>query len=295
VVSAPSVPTQAHQTVMLQHILSLAEKCIHVADVGAAFLGEPASYQMLIDQGLCTLSAFEPDARELDALRQHIGEFATVFPYALGDGHEHTLYVCPKGVGMTSLLEPDPSTLGFFNLFPEWGRVEGTERVTTRRLDDVDELRPIDFLKMDVQGSELSILINGRTKLALCVAVQTEVSFITLYKNQPTFAEIDKELRRQGLIPHRFIAIKNWPISPTIRAGEPKYPFHQLLEADIVYIRDIIHPEAMDNEQIVKLAALAHWVFGSPDLTVRCLLELRRRKAVEPNAIERYIKCLAKV
>ena len=280
---------------MLQHLLSLAERCIHVADVGAAFLGEAASYQILIDQSLCTLSAFEPDAREIDALRQRLGEFATVFPDALGDGHEHTLYVCRKGLGMNSLLEPDSSMLGFFNLFPEWGRVEGTERITTRRLDDIDEIPPIDFLKMDVQGSELSILINGRTKLARCIAVETEVSFITLYKNQPTFGDIDRELRRQGLIPHRFTAIKKWSISPTIRSGEPPYPFHQLLEADIVYIRDIIHPEAIDNEQIAKLAVLGHLVFDSPDLTVRCLLELQQRKAVEPNAADRYLECLAEV
>jgi hypothetical protein len=141
---------------------------------------------------------------------------------------------------------------------------------------------------MGVQGSEQSILINGRTKLARCIAVQTEVSFITLYRDQPTFGDIDRELRRQGFIPHRFAAVKNCSISPTTRAGEPRNPFHQLLEADIVYIRDIIHPEAMDNEQIVKLAVLAHLVFDSPDLAVRCLLELQRRKAVEPNAIERF-------
>jgi FkbM family methyltransferase len=293
---APNLPpTQVHQSGTLQHVLSLAERCIHVVDAGAAFLGETSPYQILIDQGLCTLTAFEPDAREFDALREHLRDFATVLPDALGDGQEHNLYFCPKGFGMNSLLEPDPSMLGFFNFFPEWGRVESTERITTRRLDDIDELAPIDFLKMDVQGSELSILINGRTKLARCVAVQTEVSFITLYKNQPTFGDVDRELRGQGLIPHRFSAIKNCLISPTIRAAEPRNPFHQLLEADIVYIRDIIHPGTMDNEQIAKLAVLAHLVFNSPDLAVRCLLELQRREAVEPNAIQRFFDCPARV
>src|SRR5262245_39692897 len=279
---------------MLQQMLSLPERSIRVADVGAGFFGETAPYQVLIDQGLCRLSAFEPDAREIDKLRAYLGETATVFPYALGDGQEHTLYVCPPGLGMNSLLEPDPSTLGFFNLFPEWGRVERTERIATRRLDDIEEVPPIDFLKMDVQGSELSILTHGRQKLAHCVAIQTEISFITLYKDQPTFGDIDRELRQQGLIPHRFMAIKNWSISPTIRAGEPRFPFHQLLEADIVYIRDIIHPEGMSNEQIAKLAAIAHFVFASPDLTARCIIELQKRKAVEPNSTVRYYEFLAK-
>jgi hypothetical protein len=99
-------------------------------------------------------------------------------------------------------------------------------------------------------------------------------------------------LRRQGFIPHRFANIKNWAISPTIRAGEPRYPFHQLLEADIVYVRDIIHPDSMDDQQIAKLAAIAHYVYGSPDLAARCLLELQKRSAVPANATIGYYEWL---
>ena len=207
---------------MLQELLALCEQPIHVADIGAAFFGETPPYQVLIDQGLGTLTAFEPDARETEALRRHLGTSATVLPYAVGDGGEHTLYICPPGLGMNSLLEPDPATLGYFNSFPEWGRVEKTQPIATRRLDDIAELAEIDFLKMDVQGSELPILTHGRQKLANAVAVQTEISFITLYKGQPTFADIDRELRLQGMIPHRFTNIKNWSIAPTIRAGDPR-------------------------------------------------------------------------
>jgi FkbM family methyltransferase len=277
---------------MLQHTLGLGEQSIQVADAGAAFFGEPAPYHILIDLGLGKLFAFEPDEQEIDELTKHLGGSATVLPFALGDGAEHTLYIGPKGLGMSSLLEPDPSTLDFFNLFSEWGQVQGTAHVKTRRLDDLDELPPIDFLKLDVQGSELSILEHGRTKLAKCVAVQTEISFITLYKNQPAFGDIDREMRRQGFIPHRFAHIKNWAISPTIRAGEPRYPFHQLLEADIVYIRDIIHPDAMDDQQIAKLAAIAHYVYASPDLTARCLLELEKRSAIRPGTTIGYYQWL---
>lgn len=278
---------------MLEQILELAPRSIHVADVGAAFLGERPPYQVLIDRQLCRLTAFEPDPREFDKLRQHLGDAINVLPYALGDGQEHTVYICPQGLGMNSLLEPDQANLNFFNCFPEWGRVIGTERISTRRLDDLAELAPIDFLKMDVQGSELPILTHGHQKLSKCVAVQTEISFITLYKNQATFGEIDQEMRRMGFIPHRFVYIKNWAIAPTVRAGEPRYPYHQLLEADIVYIRDIIHPESMENESIAKLALLAHFVFESPDLTARCLIELQNRGAVSPGATDSYYASLS--
>jgi hypothetical protein len=45
---------------------------------------------------------------------------------------------------------------------------------------------------------------------------------------------IDLELRSQGFIPHRFTDVKRWSITPTIRNNDPRLPFNQLLEADIV-------------------------------------------------------------
>ena len=60
------------------------------------------------------------------------------------------------------------------------------------------------MLKIDIQGSELSVFQNGQEKLAEAVAIQTEVSFITWYLDQPSFGEVDLELRGQGFIPHCF-------------------------------------------------------------------------------------------
>lgn len=266
---------------------------IHVADVGAAFLGEQPPYQPLLERALARLTGFEPDPQEAAGLADKLGPRATLLPYALGDGGEHTLHVCQPGLGMSSLLEPDPATLGFFNLFPEWGKVVSTMPCPTRRLDDVDDIAPIDFLKMDVQGSELSILSNGRVKLAETVAVQLEISFITLYKDQPTFGDIDREMRLQGLIPHRFVNVKNWSISPTTRGGDPRVPFHQLLEADIVYIRDLIHADAMSIAQLAKLALVAHFCYDSPDLAARCLEELTGRGAIDAESRARYYDWMA--
>lgn len=278
---------------MLIAELSHLSPHLHIADVGAAFIGEIPPYQGLLDAGLGRLTAFEPDEREAARLAQKLGDNARLLPYALGDGEQHTLRVCGNGLGMTSLLEPDPATLDYFNLFTEWGRVESRIPCPTHRLDDLPEVEPIDYLKMDVQGSELMILSHGREKLARCVAVQSEVSFITLYQDQPTFADIDRELRGQGLIPHRFTNVKTWSIRPTTAGGNARVPFHQLLEADIVYIRDIIHPETVSDEQLAKLAIIAHFTYSSPDLTARCLEVLTERGSVEAGCRVRYYEWLA--
>ena len=249
-----------------------------IADIGAAFLGETPPYQPLLDAGLGCLFAFEPDSRQAEPLRQRLGAAGMVIEAAVGDGREHTLHVCDHG--WTSLLEPDPAALAFFNTFRQLGRVKSTQTIQTRRLDDIAELPAIDFLKIDVQGAELMVLQNGRQKLAGCAAAQLEVSFVTLYKNQPAFGAIDLEMRAQGFIPHRFMDIKRWGIAPAIAGNDPRVAGHQLLEADIVYVRDPIHADAMTNNQLKKLAAIAHFVMRSPDLAARALVELEKRGAI---------------
>ncbi len=74
----------------------------------------------------------------------------------------------------------------------------------------------MDYLKIDVQGSELAIFQNGRRRLADAVVIQTEVSFLPLYKKQPVFGQIDLELRGQGFIPHALTSIDRrmiWPMA----------------------------------------------------------------------------------
>ena len=273
----------------LAQLLQAAPRSLVIADIGAAYLGETPPYQPLMDLGLVArLIAIDADTRQTERLQAKWGEAAEVVACVVADGRNHTLHICPEGSGMTSLLEPDPEALAFFNLFPKFGAVERTEQVATRRLDDLWEVPRIDFLKMDIQGAELMVLRNGWSKLADCVAIQTEVSFVTLYKGQPTFAAIDIELRQHGFIPHRFRQVKSWSIAPTMRNNDPRLPFHQLLEGDIVYIRDLVHPATLTSELIGKLALVAHHMLNSPDLAARCILILQARGTLPEGTIDRY-------
>ena len=271
---------------VLEQILSFSPGDIVIADIGAAFLGETPPYQPLLDSGVGRLFAFEPDARHVESLRQRLGGTATVIAQAVGDGREHTLHVCDHG--WSSILEPDPAALAFFNSFTALGRVLSKQTVQTSRLDDIAELPPPDFLKMDVQGAELMVLQNGRAKLAHCVAVQLETSFVTLYKGQPPFGAVDLEMRALGFIPHRFVDVKRWSIAPAIAGNDPRVALNQLLESDIVYIRDLTRPDDFTDLQLKKLAVIAH-LYRSPDLAVRCLAELETRGTVADADVLRYL------
>ena len=67
------------------------------------------------------------------------------------------------------------------------------------------------------------------------MAVQLEVSFICLYENQPSFDEVDMWMRNIGFAPHRFLD------TPTTRGNDFRQPFNQLLESDIVYVKDMLN------------------------------------------------------
>jgi hypothetical protein len=153
----------------------------------------------------------------------------------------------------------------------------------------MSEIDHIDFLKIDIQGSELSVFQNGRARLAKAVAIQTEVSFVPLYKDQPVFGDIDLELRGLGFIPHMFAAINKKMIAPMM-GPHPGAALNQLVEADIVYVRNFIKPEQMNSEQLKHLALIAHHCYGSYDLATNCIHHLTQRRDVSADARDRYLK-----
>jgi FkbM family methyltransferase len=245
----------------------------------------------MLAAGLCDVVGFEPQVEAMARLEAIKGPRERYLPHALGDGTERTLHVCNLE-GMSSLLIPDRQHLELFNLFPTWGDVKAKIPVTTRRLDDVYEIAAMDFLKMDVQGSERDVLNHGRTKLAETVFVQTEVSFITLYENQPSFGEIDLLMRELGFLPHSVTGTKIWPLAPMVVGGEPNRGIRQLLESDMIYVRDFTRPENMTLEQWKHLALVAHHCYGSYDLALKAINTLIGLGAVSADAGQRYLSSL---
>jgi FkbM family methyltransferase len=267
------------------------QRLTSVVDIGANPIDGDAPYKAMLQRGLCQLIGFDPQPDALTRLNARKTELETYLPYAVGDGDAHSLKVC-RGIGFASLLQPDEKALTHFPRFSELGRVVSDIKLTTRRLDDIAEIKDIDFLKIDIQGSELSVFRNGRLRLAEAVAIQTEVSFVPLYKNQPVFGDVDLELRSLGFIPHMFAAINKKMIAPMM-GPDAAAALNQIVEADVVYVRDFIKADAMADEQLKHLALIAHHCYGSFDLAVNCIHHLAARRAVHPDAKNRYLGLVA--
>jgi FkbM family methyltransferase len=183
----------------------LAPKRItEIVDIGANPIdGEPPYSPMLKSGAICRVTGFEPQEAALQKLIDTKSKQERYLPYAVGDGSERTLNIC-FAEGMTSLFKTNKKILEIFQPFESWGEVISQHKVLTRTLDSIEEIEELDYLKIDIQGDELDVFQNGRSKLAKTVLIPTEVSFIPLYEDQPTFSDIDIELRAQGFIPHFF-------------------------------------------------------------------------------------------
>jgi FkbM family methyltransferase len=263
------------------------ERPTAIVDIGASPLDKAdPPYKPLLAKRLCRLVGFEPQAAMLAALEANKGECETYLPYVVGDGNDATLYVS-REPGMTSLLRLDPRWTDLSRYVAS--RVLPLQEMPTqtRRLDDIAEIEFLDFLKIDVQGSELTIFQNGRRRLADAVAIQTEVSFLQVYENQPVFGDVDLELRGQGFIPHAVVHIHKFMIPPL--RSEKRRSINQLVEADFVYVRDWTRPEAMSSEQLKHLALIAHHCYQSFDLALFCLQQLETRQILSPPASRRYL------
>src|SRR3954463_420458 len=115
------------------------EVVIEVIDIGANPIDHVPVYKPLLERGRANVVGFEPNAEALARLNAVKSERERYFPHVIGDGRARDFYFC-QAPGMSSLLKPNERLLSYFNGLPEWGEVVRTERVQTRRLDDVGEI-----------------------------------------------------------------------------------------------------------------------------------------------------------
>ncbi len=182
-------------------------------------------------------------------------------PIALGEKNGSQMLYVTKSPLCSSLLEPNSVLLNRFLNLADLVKLESEEEIEVITLDtfcELENIQEIDFLKIDVQGAGLDVLKGGENLLHKSVfAIQVEVEFSPLYKNEALFSEVDQYLRSKGFvlfdmfIPQRGVRA---PITSQVRPG-------QVLWTDVIYLRDPISDNCLDwvkeTESIFKMACIA--------------------------------------
>jgi len=265
----------------------LEDDCVlNVLDIGAALTSTPP-YQKLVDANRARVVGFEPDSIECQRLNETFGAPHRFLPLFVGNGKEATYHQTHWGA-TGSLFEPNTPLL---NKFADWaGYVTplSQSRVLTTRLDDIDDLGDIDFIKIDVQGSELDIFRNAISVLKQALVIQTEVSFVEGYKRQPLFSEVDALLRANGFQYHMIegFGARRFRSFPAEQATQ--FAFHQQLWADAIYVKDWMRLDLLSPEKLRKYAALLHDIASSYDLAHTVLVEHDRQTG--QNLSQKYLQ-----
>src|SRR5690349_13870800 len=128
-----------------REILDEPPPVIRIVDAGAAAY-ETDPYAELSKLGLCDVVGFEPNAkncarRNADAKAGH-----RYLPYALGDGRLRRFYECENPL-TSSLYRPNARLLSKFSRLQL--NVVGERDIQTHRLDDLEDVRDVDYIKLD--------------------------------------------------------------------------------------------------------------------------------------------------
>jgi hypothetical protein len=187
----------------------------------------------------------------------------------------------------SSLYEPNTRLLAYFQHLEEPCRVVERREVNTVALDEVEQARDADYLKLDVQGAEADVLRGASRVLAEAVVVHTEVEFVPLYRDQPLFGDIDALLRAHGFLFHTFGGFGTRAFRPLIINQDLNRGLNQYLWSEAVYVKSFLELGRLAPAKLLKLAVILHEIYRSYDL---CALALRYCDA---GLAEAYLKKLS--
>jgi FkbM family methyltransferase len=187
------------------HLKALFEKldisC--VLDVGANtgqyrdFIRDQVGYKGLI-------ISFEPVREAVKTLKEKAKTDAQwlIYHCALGAENATRTINVMRANDLSSFLDPDNSVI---DLLSSHNVIDHTENVWMKTLDSMmDELRAERdigrklYLKMDTQGYDLEVIKGAEKSLSEILALQTELSCQSIYKNMPGYLEVLEALNKRG-------------------------------------------------------------------------------------------------
>jgi FkbM family methyltransferase len=280
-------PSQPSSRVRRLHEILNPKRRTVICDIGASAI-EDVPYAELLEAGLCEVWGFEPSKDQYEVLRASGSDTEHYLPYALGDGKMAKLHLT-QHPGFSSTLAPNTKTSEFLGRWKRNLKILSTEKIRTKRLDDLLELPNFDMIAIDVQGSELQILSSGVQKLSSVSVVMTEVAAIPIYINQPLLDDQMRMLREHGFTLHKFLQFRSVPIKSDLTEGlRLRENREQLTDGDAVFVKDLLTLHEAEAESLKHLALLADSVFGSPTLALKAVSILRDRGELESDDADSY-------
>ena len=256
---------------------------IVICDIGASAVDPTPSITDLINNSNSILYGFEPNEDEFKKLSQ--SDTKKYFNYGIGNGKDETLNVC-TAPGMSSILEPNFEYLDLFHGMSDWAKVIKKLKIKTKKLDEINFEKNVDFFKIDVQGYEAEIIKYGREKIQKSLIVQIETSPIPLYKKEKPFSYICHQLEDIGFELHMFNNIHTRFLKPFVPKNGTYSGLHHLFQLDCFFIKKLNLINNLDIEELKKMALISLYSLKSYDLTL--LLINKLSKITQINYLDKF-------
>lgn len=172
-----------------------------IVHVGASVGEELADYA---EHGARRIFWVEPRQEAVKQLRSQINQFPDVdnriIPQAAGDKAGSALLHISNNGQSSSLLKPGTHLTAYPHITFDYDTVVEVETLDHMAAKAGFANIPVDFLNIDVQGAELSVLRGATDLLANVSAVYCEVNFDALYVDCALFWEISRFLHQHDFI-----------------------------------------------------------------------------------------------
>ena len=242
----------------------MPDEAIAFLDIGAAN-GAPPRWSAI--HKFIDYCAVEPDPRSSGEVLQKETESKfkseRLITKALWNkSGEVSLNLCRKAM-TSSIYEPNDD---FAKLFPDSSRFDIIEQIALpcTTIDEVTKNMDMKFevIKLDIQGAELNALIGAENSLSNVLAIEVEVEFYELYRNQPLFDSVFNFLKSHGFDLIDFISLYRW--SPREFSG-----LGQLTFADALFMRPPERIASTGTESEIRKYASICVIYRRGDLLVR--------------------------